>query len=262
MSDYSFLIDNMEWSFSRVNSFCQCKYEWFLQYIEMADGEDNFYAEFGKLCHKILEKYAKGELTIFELAEYFDENYDKEVPSAIYHKSTNIREKYREKAIDYFENIDLDLTKYEILGIEKKCNFKVGDKNFVGYIDLLLRDKTTGGIIVLDHKSSEFPIGKKGKVLKSEEKKFQSYKRQLYLYSIQVHNEYGVYPEKIGWNYFKNREWLFLDFNKDDYEEAQNWALSTIVEINNTDDFNPNVDFYYCHNLCRYRNFFCEYKNY
>lgn len=262
MSEYSFLIDSMEWSFSRLNSFCQCKYEWYLQYIESAVGQNNFYAEFGKFCHTILEKYAKGELSLFELADYFDAHYDEEVPSMVYHKTADIRQNYRDKAVEYFENIDLDLGKYEILGIEKKCNFTVGGKPFVGYIDLLLRDKKTGGIIILDHKSSEYPLGKRGQVLKSEEKKFKSYKRQLYLYAIQVYNEYGIYPEKVGWNYFKNRKWLFLDFDKADYDEAQNWALSTIAEINEEEKFNPNVDFYYCHNLCRYRNSYCEYKNY
>ena len=151
MSEYSFLIDSMEWSFSRINSFCQCKYEWYLQYIESAVGQNNFYAEFGKFCHTILEKYAKGELSLFELADYFDAHYDEEVPSMVYHKTADIRQSYRDKAVEYFENIDLDLEKYEILGIEKKCNFTVGGKPFVGYIDLLLRDKKTGGIIILDH---------------------------------------------------------------------------------------------------------------
>lgn len=62
MSEYNFLIDNMIWSFSRLNSFCICKYEWYLQYIEEAEGTNNFYAEFGKFCHKILEMYAKVSL--------------------------------------------------------------------------------------------------------------------------------------------------------------------------------------------------------
>ena len=32
--------------------------------------------------------------------------------------------------------------------------------------------------------------------------------------------------------------------------------------INSEEKFNPTVDFYYCHKLCRYRNSYCEYKNY
>ena len=262
MSEYNFLIDNMTWSFSRLNSFCICKYEWFLQYIEDAKGTNNFYAEYGKFCHKILEKYARKELGLFELGDYFLEHYDEEVKETVYHKTADIRENYKQKAIEYFENSDLDWDRYEILGIEKKCDFEINGKKFTGYIDLLLRDKVTEEIIILDHKSSEYPIGKRGKVLKSEEGKFLSYKRQLYLYAIQVYNEYGVYPSKIGWNYFKNRKFLYLDFDKNEYLEAQQWAIDTLKEIENTEEFPPTVDFYYCHNLCKYRNSYCEYKNY
>jgi hypothetical protein len=233
-----------------------------LQYIEEAKGSNNFYAEYGKFCHKILEMYAKGELGLFELADYFVEHYDEEVKETVYHKMADIRENYKEKAIEYFENIDLDLSKYDVLGIEKKCNFEIDGKPFVGYIDLLLRDKVTGGIIILDHKSSEYPVGKRGKVLKSEEKKYLSYKRQLYLYAIQVYNEYGIYPEKIAWNYFKQRKWMVLDFNENEYFEAQKWALDTLKEIDKEEKFPPTVDFYYCHNLCKFRNSYCEYKNY
>ena len=92
MSEYNFLIDNMIWSFSRLNSFCICKYEWYLQYIEEAEGTNNFYAEFGKFCHKILEMYAKGELGLFELSDYFVEHYDEEVKEFVYHKTADIRE--------------------------------------------------------------------------------------------------------------------------------------------------------------------------
>lgn len=262
MSEYNFLIDNMVWSFSRLNSFCICKYEWYLQYIEEAKGTNNFYAEFGKFCHKILEKYAKGELGIFELADYFVEHYDEEVKEVVYHKTADIRESYKEKAIEYFENIDLDLDKYEILGIEKQCDFKLDGKRFTGFIDLLLKEKDTGDIIVLDHKSSEYPYGKRGKILKSEKEKYESYKKQLYLYSIQVYEEYGVYPKKFVWNYFKNRKWDSVEFDLDEYEATKKWAINTLNEIRDTDEFPPTVDFYYCHNLCKFRNSYCEYKNY
>ena len=262
MSQYSFLIDNMTWSFSRLNSFCTCKYEWYLQYIEGCTGDNNFYAEYGSFCHKILEMYAHGKLSIFELADYFNEHFDEAIPSSIYSKTTDIRGKYRKLGTEYFENIDLDFDNYEILGIELKCDFEIDGKKFTGFIDLLLREKATGDIILQDHKSAEYPIGKRGKMLKSEVDKFEQYKKQLYLYCVQVYKDYGVFPKKIGWNYFKNRKWLFLDFNKKDYDEAIEWAKQTIVEINETEFFPPNPDFYYCHNLCRFRNSYCEYKNY
>lgn len=262
MSQYSFLLDNMTWSFSRLNSFCICKYEWYLQYIEGLTGENNFYAEFGSFCHKILEKYENGELGLFELADYFDEHFDECITTDVYGKDSSSREKYKRLGKEYFENIDLDLEKYEVLGIEKKCDFEVEGYKFTGYIDLLLKDKSDDGLILIDHKSSEYPIGKRGNMLKSEKDKFEQYKKQLYLYCLQVYKDYHVFPKKIGWNYFKSRQWLFLDFDKKELDNAVQWALGTIGEINQTDFFPPNPDFYYCHNLCRFRNSYCEYKNY
>ena len=260
MSQYSFMIANMTWSYTRLSSFIQCPYEWYLQYIEGCNGDNNFYAEYGKYCHVILEKYAKKELGLFELPDYFLEHFDEYISQDASDRTGERREKYKKLGKSYFENIDFDFDKYEILGIEKKCEFKIDGKPFVGFIDLLLKDRKTGEIILLDHKSSEYPIGKKGKVLKSEQEKFKGYKRQLYLYCIQVFNDYGVFPNKIGWNYFKAQKWLFLDFDKNEFEEAKQWALSVIGEINQEDDFSPNTDFFYCHNLCRFRNQYCEYK--
>ena len=257
MSQYSFMIDNMVWSFSRINSFNVCPYEWYLQYIEGLQGENNFYAEFGTYCHKILEKYEKGELGIFDLADYFVDHFDEEIKSNVSNP-----EKYIELGKSYFENIDLDLGNYEVLGIEKKCDFELEGRKFTGFIDLLLKDKETGEIVLIDHKSSKYPLGKRGGVLKSEAEKFDQYKKQLYIYCTQVYNEYGVFPTKIGWNYFKDQKWLVLDFVKEEYDEAIKWALKTIVEINDTEYFAPNPSFYYCANLCRFRNSYCEFKNY
>lgn len=211
---------------------------------------------------KITLSHAKGELGLFELSDYFVAHYDEEVKEFVYHKTADIRENYKQKAIEYFDNIDIDFGKYEILGIEKKCDFEINGYKFTGYIDLLLREKDTRKIVLIDHKSSKYPYGKKGKLLKSEKDKFQQYKRQLYLYSIQVFNEYGVFPDRIGWNYFRDRKWDFLDFNKEDYEEAKKWAIDTLEEVRNTSEFPPTVDFYYCYNLCKFRNSYCEYKNY
>ena len=45
--------------------------------------------------------------------------------------------------MDLFDNIDLVLDDYEILGVEKEVHFTIDGKEFVGYIDLLLKDKIT-----------------------------------------------------------------------------------------------------------------------
>ena len=70
------IIDNMIWSFSRVNSAKKCPYAWYLEYIEENKGIPNAFAQYGGLCHKTLEKYLKGELDMFTANQYFLDNYD------------------------------------------------------------------------------------------------------------------------------------------------------------------------------------------
>ena len=75
-SDYSFITENIVYSFSNVNSFNTCKYGWMLNYIEGDDKEFNCFAEFGVLVHSVLEKYFKYELELSDLQTYYADNYN------------------------------------------------------------------------------------------------------------------------------------------------------------------------------------------
>ena len=264
MGEYSSEINKMTWSFSRVNSFTNCRYEWYLNYLlkdengkRLYENEQNFYATYGKFIHNILEKILKKEITVENGYDYYNDNFDNEV---LFDVKESTREKYFYLGLDYFSILDFDwLSDYEILGVEKKCEFKIEGFKFIGYIDLLIRHKETGDIIIIDHKSSEYPLTKKGKVKKKKIKDYENYKRQLYLYSQQIFNEYGVYPKKISWNYFKEQKWLSLDFIKEEFEDSKKWVIDVIKDIYEEEDFIPNLDFFYCHNLCGFRNS-CDYK--
>ena len=77
--DDSFIIDAMTWSFSRLNSFDNCPYEWRLNYIDNEKRKDNFFAQFGSLCHGILEDYAKNKLSLFEVSDAYEDRFPKMV---------------------------------------------------------------------------------------------------------------------------------------------------------------------------------------
>lgn len=264
MGKYKEEIEKMRWSFSRVHSFEQCKYMWYLQYL-LTDGEgkpiyeteQNFYAAFGSLCHKILEKILTGQITVEEGVEEYKERYDDETD--IIDRKDNISQKYYRLGLSYFNNEKLEwLKNYEILGVEKKVTFTINSYEFVGYIDLLLMNKSRGELVIVDHKSAEYPIGKKGSVLKRKEKDHLAYKRQLYLYAKPVFEKYGVYPAYIKWNYFKEQKWLELQFSRTEYEEALAWAENEIKKIEKEEDFNEHKDYFFCHNLCCFRTS-CDY---
>lgn len=265
MSEYSPEINKMIFSFSRCHTFENCKYEWYLNYLltdsegrKIYENEQNFYAAFGKYCHEILEKILTGEMTEAEGFEYYKKNFEEYMCEFIVPDST--LDKYYFFGFDYFENLSFDWLKdFEILGIEKECRFEIDGIKFVGFIDLLLKKKDTGEIIVIDHKSGEYPLGKKGNVLKRKKDDYEAYKKQLYLYCRQVYAEYGVYPKWIVWNYFRDSKWLYLPFIYEEYLETGQWVKELVAEIHEEENFAPNMDYFYCENLCGFRNS-CDYR--
>lgn len=265
LGNYSDKVKDMVFSFSRCHSFENCKYEWYLNYLlkdedgkRIYDNEQNFYAAFGHFCHELLEKYLKGDLSENRIAGYYERYYDNNVDSSEIGEST--AEKYYELGLSYFEDMGFDwLDEYEILGVEEKCNFEIDGIKFVGFIDLLLKRKADGKIIIIDHKSAEYPLGKRGSVLKRKQESYEAYKRQLYLYSQHIINKYGEEPAELWWNYFKEKQWLKLPFIREEYEESLKWASETIREIDKEEDYLPNMDYFYCNNLCGFRHS-CDYK--
>lgn len=260
LSEDAFIIDTMVWSFTRLNSYYNCPYEWHLHYIECNKDLTSFFGQYGSFVHKILEKYAKGELSLFELSQYYEDHFCEEITfDAPPNKFVDIKQSYYDKGMDYLNNIDLILDDYEILGVEKKVKFKIGTYDMIGYIDLLLRNKESGKITILDHKSASLKFNKNGKICKKDEKHLLEFKRQLYLYSLPVIAEYG-HVDYLEWNMFKDRAHIKIDWQKDEYEEALKWAADTIEQIRRETDWLPNPDFYYCNYLCGQRENACEYK--
>ena len=269
-NDYSFIIDSMVWSFSRLNGFYICPREWFQVYINCEEKADSFAAQFGSYMHKILELYAKGELDIFELSKYYEENYSENVTcDPPPNKYVDLGQKYYDAGLAYLDNINLELEKYEILGVEKKLDFKIGDYDFVGYIDLLLRDKENQEVIILDHKSANIGILKSGKIAKKDREHFEDFKRQLYLYSMPIIEEYG-HVDKLKWNLFKEQRFIEIHWNKEEYDTSIKWCIDTIEAIKNETSWRGNEALikalsedksepFYCRFLCSQR-FNCSWR--
>lgn len=252
-----------KWSYSRTSCFNHCKYEFYLNYIINDDeqylSEGNFYAEMGSLVHEILAMIFKGELKVENALEYYIDNYDDYICYKV--KETTMNKHY-EIIADYFANLDVGwLENYEILGVEQEVSFKVDKYDFIGYIDLLLRDKRDNKIVVIDHKSLEYPFKKNGEVKKKSQQSFESYKKQMYLYCHAVNQIYNEFPKEITWNHFKDGgAFATIPFKKSEYNQTIKWFTNTIKLIEKEREFEPSEDFFYCHNLCNFRAS-CEYKN-
>ena len=118
---------------------------------------------------------------------------------------------------------------------------------------ILVARNNDGELIIIDHKSkSKF----------KNKKELNEYAKQLYLYAYAVKQEYGELPKKLYFNMFRTNELVEIDFDINDYQNAYNWLVSSVNEIENTFDFSPqeNEDPFYCLNFCPVKNQ-CEYIN-
>lgn len=262
MSDYKDIIDKMQWSYSRLTSFEHCKYEFYLQYIVNNEdeylSEGNYYAEVGSFVHDTLARLFNNEIPEDEVAEYFVNNFDDNV---FYKTRQSIMNNTFEKCAEYFSDSGFDwINKYEIIGVEKEVHFTIDTYNFIGFIDLLLRDKTDNRMIVVDHKSGEYPFKKNGEVKAKVKDSFDDYKRQMYLYSHAIYKLYNEFPKELTWNHFKDGGKLAtIPFDKKDYALAKRWAIDTIYAIEKEEEWCENQDSFYCYNLCNFRSS-CEYN--
>lgn len=182
---------------------------------------------------------------------------------APYIKNGNLKENYFYKGLQFFDNITPFLDNYEILGVEKEVHFQVDGHDFVGYIDLLLQEKATGKIIIWDWKSGSVKLLKSGEVSKAEKEQFHflEFKRQLYLYSIPVIEEYGR-VDLLHWGLFKDGNNLEIEWKENEYEEAKSWAAAQINRLYDRSEWPPKSNAgrndYYCRNICGQRER-CEY---
>ena len=150
---------------------------------------------------------------------------------------------------------DAYLQKYEVVWVEHNERFKIGRRQFTGFVDLLLRERATGDLVLVDHKSGDPFFKKSGGVLKNRAADYAAYSHQMYLYCKGIYEELGTYPKKIIWHHFKKGgELSVIDFNMDDYNATLEWAKKLIQKIYRDTSFKEKQSFMMCRELCNYRN--------
>lgn len=255
ISEYKDRLDNMVWSYSRVNSYAQCPFGWKLRYIDHVSQEGSAFAEWGSLCHSIFEDYAKGELMEYELGDAYEERYyeymKNEFPPS---RGQPLDQKYYERGHELFSMFPGFSDNWEILGVELEVNLEVGGRKFTGFIDLLVRERDTNQLMVIDHKS-------KSKFKNTQE--LADYAHQLYLYAEWVYQTYGEYPATLMFNMFRVGEEIKLEFDKDDLDKAKQWFTDVIDAIYEDVDFWDKIVLAYEKKnipLSKYKNddFFCR----
>ena len=248
-------------SYSRLTAYEDCPYGYYLTYLagdRTNYGDDNYWAEVGTVVHEILKRIAEGELDPDDAPAEFIENYDEDVVETA---KESIMEAVFDDCANFFAEYGYDyLDNYEVVSAEEHFEFCVGKVQMHGFIDLLLKDED-GNFIVMDYKSCKPFFGKKGQLLKSMQKKYEGYLKQMMLYCMAVKQRYGKYPVKVMWLHFRDQTVTELTVTKKDIEAAQRWVVDTVNAIAKDEKFEPKKEYFFCTNLCGHRRT-CEYKMY
>lgn len=249
-------INEIRFSFSGLSSFDGCKHGWRLTYLDMVPRYGNFFSSYGLLCHEILEKYFRGELELFQLSDYYVDNYDRMVvetpPFFVKPKE------YFKQGYEFFERFDFDKEEYDVLVIEDKIDVDVNTNSMkYGLVvkpDLVLKHKETGKVYLMDYKTSL--IFKNGKLDKN---KLEGYKRQMIMYAKYLETN-NVYVDEVWLWFIRDEENPVFKFTIAQYDEDKvvEWIEDTIQDIHNEKDFEPTINKFFCEHLCSVKHG-CEY---
>ena len=253
---YDFIIGEMQWSYSRLTSFEQCHYGWLLHYVLHEPTESGFFAEYGSFVHLVIEQYLKGELEKDELVQYYMMHYHSQVVTMPF--SPELADKYYYKGLKFFQTFDFPHK--NIVAVEDRIEFDLGGMPFVGYIDVISEED--GELVITDHKSHDLkPFSRNYTKKKTKtDIELESYLRQLVLYAYGVKQKYGRYPKTLEFNCFKSGVMISIPFDESVVQPTIDWAIRTIQEITNESEWAPNIDYFFCKNLCDCRKS-CEYVN-
>ena len=273
MSDYDFILDSMCWSYSSLEAFHNCKYGFFLNYIDRVKNSSGAFSEYGSLCHKLLENYLKGNLLSFELADKFEANYKDKVSDTFPPIRGNERlyDRYYDAGYAYFSDTDKieQLTNNNtILGIEDKHYFYIDKYKFVGILDVEAKNNN-GEFEIIDHKTKS-RLDKKRLTKKHNKEDWlqltderyvpRDLFNQQYLYCIPFKEQFGEYPTYLNLNMLRIGDWYKIKFNKEDFDKAVQWALDTLHDIYNETEWAATCkeNQFFCDFLCSQANF-CKY---
>lgn len=253
---YRPLIESMRWSYSRITSFENCPYAWYMKYIYGTEEKPNFYASFGSFVHKLIESYYRGKIPQHDLATQFLLGFPLEIKGRW--PSSDLVDRYMMKGYQYFQQFQP--FEYNMVSVEDEITFQINGNAFVGYIDFLGRD--ADGLCVVDHKSRELKRRSNRSRPTKKDEELDAFLKQLYLYSAGVKQKYGEFPAKLCFNCFKSGEFIEEPFNKDAFDAAVTWATDEIERIKNVDTFRPRLDWFYCTNLCGFSDECCYYNDF
>lgn len=232
---------NFKWSFSKLSTYDTCPTQFKLCYIDHVKDDGNAFSDYGTFAHSILEGWAKGEIPEYLMADVYQDGYDEAIKHSFPPFPKGMPEKYFEAGLRYFETFEGFGNEWEVVSAEERFEIDIGGYPFVGVLDLLLRHKDTGELWVVDHKS---------KSASSMSKELLTYRRQLYTYAAHIKQKYGVYPDKLSFNMFKEGTFIDETFDLDMFNDTMKWIVDTIEDIILETEWKVCPSSYFCRFVC------------
>ena len=180
----------------------------------------------------------------FELADAYEAEYDEAVKHYFPPFPKGLAGRYYDEGLQYFRSFDGFGDDMEILSVEDKFELDIRGSWFVGIADLVLRDRSTGDITVIDHKSKSMNSMKKAQYENT---------RQLYTYAAYVKERFGVFPTLLRFNMFRYGVNIDEPFSMERYAETMDWIERTIAEIRAEREWKVSSSSYFCRFICSTR---------
>ncbi len=214
-------------SYSQFSQWDKCPYTWKLNYVDKAETfKGNIYTLFGSAVHETIQAYLvcyyertikeADNLPLKDILQYrMEENYkiskeqhgdDFEVSldemKEFFNDGCNIIDEFLKRKSGYFPKKNT-----ELVGIEIGLNHRVSDSiKFRGYMDVVIHNKTTGRIKIIDIKSSTMGWNK---YMKADKNKTN----QLLLYKYFFSKEKEISIDKIDVEYLILKRRLYENFD-------------------------------------------------
>lgn len=170
--------------------------------------------------HSILERYFKGLISIPEMQELYETDYDSAITLKFPpNKWVDLASSYYQDGLRFLSGFTGLNPKYRVLGTELEVKLPIEGFKTIGYIDLLLEDTESGDLTVVDHKS------KKRFSSRAEE---MDYRRQLLFYGIYVKHLFGKYPAYIDFDLFRSQQHVISPFSESECDAVKHWFAQTI----------------------------------
>ena len=142
MSSWSFILDNLVYSFSAIGTYENCPYAYKLSYIDRKPQINNAFAQFGNTVHKVLELYFQGKKDIWDLEKAYKDNYSQYVTIDYPpNRFVDLSQSYFDSGMKFFSNVEPPLEDFEVISTESTIYFDLDDDiSVTARPDLVLKD--------------------------------------------------------------------------------------------------------------------------